>query len=249
MNLFDKKICRLTFTHTDYSDLWSVYFGEMKKYFNIELNHFICVNYNVKNYTSFIPKSTKVLLYDDKFKYSQRLRDCLNQLKNYKYVFFDHEDMFLFSKPNYKKLSKYYEFIKDEKFDSIRLIKDSHSKVSRSKYDNTLYEIANDSKWNFSIQPSIWSIEKLLKILNENLNCNPSELENKSQKVVKNMKLKIAYSHDNSKKRGQFHYDNKVYPYIATAINKGKWNTSEYSVELEKIFNKYLINSKLRGEV
>ena len=249
MNLFDKEICRLTFTHTDCSDLWSIYFGEMKKYFNVEIDHFICVNYNNKNYTSFIPKSTQVLLYDDKFKYSQRLRDCLSQLKNYKYVFFDHEDMFLFSLPDYKKLSKYYKLIRGQIFDSIRLIKDSHSKVSKSKHDDTLYEIANDSKWIFSIQPSIWNIEKLNKILNENLDSNPWELENRSQKVVKKMKLKIAYSNDNSNKRGMFHYDNKIYPYVATALNKGKWNTSEYSIELEKVFNEYLINSNLRGEV
>ena len=29
VNLFDKDIYRVTYTHTDYSDVWRAYFGEM----------------------------------------------------------------------------------------------------------------------------------------------------------------------------------------------------------------------------
>jgi hypothetical protein len=172
----------------------------------------------------------------------------LEKLKHFKYIIFDHEDMFLFSKPDLKILSSYYKLIKDGTYDSIRLIKDSHSEVTRSKFDRSLYEISLNSKWVFSIQPSIWNLEKFKAVLNENLHSDPWELENKSQEVVKKMKLKIAYSHDKSKKRGQYHFDNRIYPYVATAIIKGKWNMSEYSKELKKVFNEYLINPKLRGE-
>lgn len=248
MNFFDKHICRVTYTHSDYSDLWNVYFGEMKKYFNLNVDHYICVNNKKKNYSSFFPASTQTLLYNDKFKYAKRLKNCLDQIKNYKYVLFDHEDMFLYARPNFKKLLKYYKLIKNGTYDSIRLIKDSLSTTTESRYEKTLYEISNNSNWFFSIQPSIWNLAKLKKILEKKPNSNIWELESKSQKIVKKMNLRIAYSNDKSKKRGKYHYDNKIYPYIATAIVKGKWNTSEYSSELEKIFNKYLINPKLRGK-
>ena len=44
MKFFDKNICRVTYTHTDFSDVWNVYFGEMKEYFNINVDHYICIN-------------------------------------------------------------------------------------------------------------------------------------------------------------------------------------------------------------
>ena len=52
-----------------------------------------------------------------------------------------------------------------------------------------------------------------------------------------------------SKKRGLFHYDSLVWPYIATAINKGKWNTSEYSQELDALSKEYNVNLSERGTV
>ena len=38
------------------------------------------------------------------------------------------------------------------------------------------------------------------------------------------------------KKRGKFHYDSSVYPYVCTAVIKGKWNFKEYKKELYEIF-------------
>jgi hypothetical protein len=49
------------------------------------------------------------------------------------------------------------------------------------------------------------------------------------------------------KRRGAYHYDSFVYPYVATAINKGKWNLNEYTEELNPIFAEYNINPFERG--
>ena len=49
------------------------------------------------------------------------------------------------------------------------------------------------------------------------------------------------------KKRGLYHYDSLVFPYIATAINKGKWNYNEYQKELDELFTEYEINPFERG--
>jgi hypothetical protein len=49
------------------------------------------------------------------------------------------------------------------------------------------------------------------------------------------------------KRRGLYHYDSFVYPYVATAINKGKWNLNEYTEELNPIFEEYGINPFERG--
>ena len=46
-----------------------------------------------------------------------------------------------------------------------------------------------------------------------------------------------------------FHYDSSVYPYVATAIVKGKWNMSQYPKQLEEILRENKINVNDRGAV
>ena len=40
------------------------------------------------------------------------------------------------------------------------------------------------------------------------------------------------------KKRGKFHCDSEYYPFIATALFKGKWTISEYPEELKNLLDK-----------
>jgi hypothetical protein len=49
------------------------------------------------------------------------------------------------------------------------------------------------------------------------------------------------------KKRGMHHYDSSTYPYIATAIVKGKWYTSDYP-EIKELLKTYKIEISERGE-
>ena len=44
------------------------------------------------------------------------------------------------------------------------------------------------------------------------------------------------------------HWDSKVYPYVATAIVKGKWNYSEYESELSSLHKEYNVDKNIRGE-
>ena len=44
-----------------------------------------------------------------------------------------------------------------------------------------------------------------------------------------------------------YHWESFTYPYIATAIVKGKWNTEGYAKQLELIFDEYSINPATRG--
>lgn len=52
---------------------------------------------------------------------------------------------------------------------------------------------------------------------------------------------------ENEPKRGLYHWDSFCFPYIATAIVKGKWNFLEYSKELSILLEKYNINKNIRG--
>jgi hypothetical protein len=61
--------------------------------------------------------------------------------------------------------------------------------------------------------------------------------------------MKGMYHYDNEPKRGSNHFDTNVYPYIATALVKGKWIMSEYDEELSPILDKNNIDKNKRGIV
>jgi hypothetical protein len=240
---FDEQICHVTFTHTDCSDVWKLYFPQMERYFPSKMAHYVCVEKNDVR----IPKEKHQVIYDERQKYPKRLYNCLSTLEDYEYVFFDHEDMFLYDFPMVEKLQRYYQLCQAGRFDHIRLIKGGKC-VSASVRDcPTLYELLPKSQWIFSIQPSFWRRSTLMEILKRNLDVNIWDLELKSQKVVKKTKLKAAFSYLAGQRRGFHHFDNNVYPYIATAIGKGKWNLGEYGVELERLLFDANIDPSERG--
>jgi hypothetical protein len=43
------------------------------------------------------------------------------------------------------------------------------------------------------------------------------------------------------------HWDSSIFPYIATAIVKGKWNIGEYEKELKPILDEWNIDVNVRG--
>jgi hypothetical protein len=83
----------------------------------------------------------------------------------------------------------------------------------------------------------------------ENVN-EPKWLETeKYRQYMSENKIKGLCHYDNEPKRGGNHYDSNVYPYIATALVKGKWIMSEYSNELTPILNSNNININKRGVI
>ena len=44
-----------------------------------------------------------------------------------------------------------------------------------------------------------------------------------------------CFAYDQGNKRGRNHWDSNIYPYVATAVVKGKWNLNEYSHKLNTI--------------
>jgi len=56
----------------------------------------------------------------------------------------------------------------------------------------------------------------------------------------------MVYYYNGEPKRGG-HHDSSIYPYIATAVVKGKWNLSEYKNELLPLLNEHNIVIENRG--
>jgi len=147
--------------------------------------------------------------------------------------------MILFNSIKVDYIKKYYNYIKNNEANSIKLILAGDT-FSESSIDSTL--VYNDYS-KFSIQPTIVTKEFFLTTLNSVGQLNIWEFEQAVSPTGRDYMVRIG----SEKKRGLYHYDSLVFPYIATAINKGKWNLIEYEDVLNPLFEEYNINPFERG--
>lgn len=231
----------LLYTHTDYKDIWKIFFNQIDKYFP-DIKKIILVNKDDET----IPFQYQKIFYDDVLNYTKRVSQCLDQLQN-ETILFIHEDMILFDNPNYNKINNFIELIENEKADFIKLIKLDIGNDKIEYYPNL---IKTPQELMFSVQPTICKSDKLKNIFNL-FDCNIWDFERQVSTACLHFKYFNCFmaSSETDKKRGLFHYDSSIFPYIATAIVKGKWNYSEYKNELDIIFNKYNIDKDIRGIV
>lgn len=223
----------LLYTHTDYKDVWPPFFGQLKKFLP-EAKLYVLVNKN----DSDIPHDSTIIIYDDSKIYTERLKEGLNKLTCNEFLFI-HEDMYLYDTPNMSIIEKYIGYIQTKKVDSIKLIYVAGDD-NKSSLDETL--ILNQYS-KFSIQPTLITKETLMTKLNALGPLNIYDLERSIQNSGNDFMCKIG----GEIKRGSGHYDSLVFPYIATAIVRGKWNYLEYRNELDNILTEYNIDKNNRG--
>jgi len=220
------------YTHTNYKDLWPAMFGRINKYIDNPAVYLL-----VNKESLGIPSEFKIITYTESNLYTSRLKECLIKI-NEEVILFIHEDMILYDKPDFELIERYSQYIKEGKADSIKLIYVKGNDTVCS-FDSTLI---SNSFSKFSIQPTLMSPKKLLQIIDSTKDLNIWDFEVSIRKANDYM-CKIG----GEKKRGTFHYDSSVFPYVATAISKGIWNTNEYSSEIKDIAEEYNIDLTVRG--
>lgn len=227
------------YTHTDYFDVCNVFFGQSEKYLK-DYKKIIVIN----EYSEDIPKIYQTVLYNDNLPYKERLINSLEQIED-ELILFLHEDMFLFDQPKDDIISEFSNLILSGDADMIKLIKAGQN-LKKSDIHNNLVFSPSDNM--FSIQPTITKRNTLINLL-KNTDANTIyEIEYKVSNVCMNMGLKCFMSEsEEDVLRGLFHCDSIIFPYVATAIVKGKWNYLEYKKELTEILKDYGINEKKRG--
>jgi len=235
-----KTIAFIMYTHSSYSDIWPLFFGQTAKYVNdVDMDKYIFVDKIVPG----IPDDYTPILYS-KNKYVEDVVSCLEQVPN-EYCIFQHEDMFLYKQSDTAELGTLFRNMMVDNLDSIRFIKAAQTHDAATS-NPKLYLMKDSSPWIFSIQPSLWKTESLYRVYRRTGGASIWDFETKAQNTVRDLKMRIAYTYDNEPKRGRQHYDSNVWPYIATAVLKGKWTTSEYP-ELKALLEEYKIDPNIRG--
>ena len=210
----------LLYTHSDYSWVWKYWHKQTDKF----LNNYekICLI----NSDSHFREDYLIIKYNDKNIYKDRILSCLDRLNDEEIVLFCHEDMFLYSEPNFKIINDFIDLIKNGKCDLIKLIR-AFENLEKSSLHQKLF--INPSRQLFSIQPTLIKV-KILKYIYKNVpGKNIWEFEaNTSKEHLYDLISLCCFDEIIDQKRGKFHYDSSIYPYICTAVIKGKWNFKEY---------------------
>ncbi len=214
-------------THTDCLDALYMCVGQLDRFLP-----------NVKKYVAInstdglsFPTCT-LLTYDEKLSYTERLALVLPQISE-KIVLYMHEDMILYDQPKEDELNSLETYLLATTTDFVRLISNNPLGFRMGK---NLLSIAGD--YYFAIQPTLWKKDKLVEFVGD-LKLGIWELEMVAQQRCRDIAYGVVYRFGVEQLRGMSHYDSWIFPYTATAIVKGKWNTMEYAKELKQLFMTY----------
>ncbi|MHA2342796.1 MAG: hypothetical protein ACXADW_13040 [Candidatus Hodarchaeales archaeon] len=234
------------YSHSTYSDAWSPFFSQSEKYLKEYKKVVFSDECPVK-----IPDNWNFIKYDNKDSYSERVYKCLEEIDT-ELCFLHHEDMFLYGEPQKNTLSLYEEIVEKEDIDFIRLLRSVDSPSFSYKSVKSLFPIPSYSQYYFSVQPTICKTESLINICKNTKISHLREFEIKVQEACRENKIKGLFHYDNEPRhheQGSLHYESKVYPYVATAIVKGKWNFSGYGNQLKIILDENKIDVDIRGKI
>jgi len=248
-------ISHIVYSHSSYYDVLTLYMNQYIRLFSNNFNKYLFSDIQSPN------KEWDTILYKNEMPYKDRLIHCLSRIES-EYILFDHEDMILYDRPNYDLLIEYIDVLKNSRYNFVRLLASGIGDVVRdyegklrtemfNQINNTLYEIPNyGNTLPLSIQSSIFkksNLIELLKTLPNSItgNVGPSNIES----LCLNKKDYIGLFHYNNENARGGHFDSNAYPYIATAITKGKWNYNEYKNIMNNICQKYNIDINNRGYI
>ncbi len=240
--------CIIVNTVSNCSDLWEMFFSQLEKHYPKN---------NVYVFTddgNGIPDTYRVILYNKKDNFRTQYLSCLKSVKE-DFLLYLNEDYILYDNVKTEIMNEYISILAND--DAISFIRLTRGNNFTTKYKNRddLYYLDNKSENFFSQTATIWKRSVLEKIheMGPDLHIagkrTKLQFEVEANKVCASLGLQGLVAYHCEPKRGIVHYDSHVFPYIATALVKGKWNLSEYENELMPLLLKFNINYKKRGRI
>lgn len=235
-------ITLFTYTHTNCKDLWPIYFDLLDQHAP-NFKGIVAADIKCDEY-----KNHKFVQYEDK-NYCQEIAEIIEQNVKTEYMIYMQEDFFLYDDVNTNELKYVTDFLDETIVSYVRLIKCGH--ITQVPIKEKIYWIQtpnmqHDSVTSVSFQPTLWKTKDYIQLY-RNTPYTKFQEGIEFAKSMNKLNYYAAYYYNNEPKRGAMHWDSSIFPYVATAIVKGKWNTSEYEKELMPILNQYNVNTSLRG--
>jgi len=231
----------LFYSHHEYSDAWPIMKGQADKY--LKGKRKVLFTNEIGNHDF---SDWEVVLYDDSLPYQKRVASCLKKIDD-EYVILHHEDMIFVDKPNFEVIEQQLlPLIEKNEIDIVKFCKASYSGTEHEKVGENLFR--NPKNLSYAVQPALIRKEVMYKIANNTKGSNIWKFEVNSVNIVNFLNYNSVYYYNGSeKKRGMFHWDSSIYPYLNSGILKGKWDYSMYRQELTTLMEQYGINPNERG--
>ena len=233
-------------THSSYGDLWNIFFDQLKK-------HFPEVKTYVFSDKGEFDSEYEVCYYDDKQNFRSQFLSCIGKVEE-EYCIFISEDYFLYDSPDRKLLEKYMSVLDEYQYLSfVRLLKGMSFGEPNFKGHDDLYELSNSFPYFYSQSAALWRTEHLEVIFLNGPDLHIAGTDENQQfeiaanETCQKLDMRGLYCYHGEPKRGIYHYDSVVFPHIATAVVKGKWNLAEYKEEMTSLLEKYGIDPSVRG--
>lgn len=176
------------------------------------------------------------VVYNDNLSHSNQMIQILKQLPT-KYVLYMQEDYILYQRVKVDNISRYLKIMEeDSKVGFIRLI---HSGLGNSQelYKDEFLLINNDSQYYYSTQATIWRKAILINMFKLS-NVDSIFQESKNSKFLKKLNIVGLCPQIKGVKVGN-HFNSYDFPYLATAVVKGKWNIRQYALQIEQLKSEY----------
>lgn len=227
---------QIVYTNSNCSDVFIPFYNQNKKYCKLPL-YVISdynINFNIDGFYKYLNTDPYYVVW-------------VNAVKkfNSEYFIYLQEDFFLYNNVNEEVLEKYKNLLQNSDYSFIRLLKSG--KLNNKLVFENLYEIESTNENIFSMQATIWKTTDYIKLMNTAASKGWLETDANYSQIMINLNMKGLYHFDNEPKVGTNHHDSNIYPYIATAVVKGKWNYKEYRHQLGLILTKHNIDPHKRG--
>ena len=241
------KLGMLVYSHSEYFDILRLFLGEFSRYHADEFELIIACNGEGRTAAERLcigikQEVSKILTYKENSQYTDRLVEVFGSISNRDRVLFLHEDMIPTGSHNAEVMKELIEFSRIKDLSWLGLTKNTSYEDKKRVSKNIS---SASTGYRYVVQPAVVEVKgwvERLKNLPHALNI--WELE----EYMKN-NSDCVYFLDNHEdiKRGMGHFDTRDFPHISTAIVKGKWNISEYPVEIQRLVRRYGISLADRG--
>jgi hypothetical protein len=232
----------VTYTTSKYSDVWPMHFGQITKHAP-ETKSYAFSDDQSRDSWSF--SDHELLCYKESDPYWMQYTGCLQSVRE-DYVVYSQEDFILYSDIDVEKIESYVDFLESSNYDYVRMIRCGYNTPLDKPLGNNLYAVNMSSSDAFSMQATLWKKSRLKDLYThvKSQKWLESEAWNEG---ARNHGIRGAFTYHGEKKIGAFHHDSIVYPYVCTAINRGKWNIDQYPDVMKIMFERYDIDPKKRG--
>lgn len=241
MPLLDE-VCCITYTTSKYADLWPCHFGQLSKHLG-GLKSFVLSDYGSGNVFDF--KEHVLIEHDDNAPYWKQYVQALDKIEE-DYVIYLQEDFFLYDDVNHKLLERALEFLKSSDYDYVRLIRCGYQTPLDRHVKDNFFEVDMATPDAFCMQATLWKKRRMRQLYTHV--ASQKWLEGEHWNVgARQIGIKGVFTWNGESKRGKFHYDSVVFPYVCTAVCKGQWALDEYPETMARLIKEYNIDVTKRG--